>query len=95
MKKTIPGHDEDKAKRSSAALQEKRGHRESRLLENVNKMVLESNKQMLLTDFEAMTQHLSDVKKRRKSSLLRFTIIFYHFAVGPGAYPSYIRQEAG
>lgn len=57
----------------SAAVQEKRGHRESRLLENVDKMVLETNEQMLLTDFEAMARQLSDVKKRRKWSLLRFT----------------------
>lgn len=53
--------------RSSAAVQEKRGHRESRLLENINKMVLETNKQLQVTDFEAMAQQLTDVKKRRKS----------------------------
>lgn len=63
----------DKAKLSSAAVKEKRGHRESRLLENVNKMVQETNEQMQLTNFEAMTQQLSDIKKRCKSSLLRFT----------------------
>lgn len=44
--------------------EEKRGHRESRLLENLNKMVLETNEQMLPTDLEAMSQQLSDISKR-------------------------------
>ncbi|XP_034416639.1 biogenesis of lysosome-related organelles complex 1 subunit 5 isoform X2 [Cyclopterus lumpus] len=40
--------------------EEKRGHRESRLLENLNKMVPEANEQMLPTDLEGM---MSDVVK--------------------------------
>ncbi|XP_042366280.1 biogenesis of lysosome-related organelles complex 1 subunit 5 [Plectropomus leopardus] len=45
--------------------EEKRGHRESRLLENLNKMVPEANEQMLPTDLEGM---LSDVVKRLEAA---------------------------
>ncbi|XP_073344004.1 biogenesis of lysosome-related organelles complex 1 subunit 5 [Pagrus major] len=48
--------------------EEKRGHRESRLLENLNKMVLESNEQMLPTNLEGMNQLLSDVTKRLEAA---------------------------
>lgn len=44
--------------------EEKRGHRESRLLENLNKIVLETNEQMLLTNSEDIGQQLSDVIAR-------------------------------
>lgn len=45
--------------------EEKRGHRESRLLENLKKMVPETNEQMLPTDLEGM---LSDVVKRLEAA---------------------------
>ncbi|XP_068565801.1 biogenesis of lysosome-related organelles complex 1 subunit 5 [Cebidichthys violaceus] len=45
--------------------EEKRGHRESRLLENLNKIVPETNEQMLPTDFVGM---LSDVVKRLEAA---------------------------
>ncbi|KAL6098012.1 bloc1s5 [Pungitius sinensis] len=45
--------------------EEKRGHRESRLLENLNKMVLEANEQMLPTEIECM---LSGVVKRLEAA---------------------------
>nr|XP_040023646.1 biogenesis of lysosome-related organelles complex 1 subunit 5 [Gasterosteus aculeatus aculeatus] len=45
--------------------EEKRGHREIRLLENLNKMVPEANEQMLPTDLERM---LSDVVKRLEAA---------------------------
>ncbi|KAF1372879.1 hypothetical protein PFLUV_G00254470 [Perca fluviatilis] len=45
--------------------EEKRGHRESRLLENLNKMVSETNEQILPTDLEGM---LSDVVKRLEAA---------------------------
>ncbi|KAM9337685.1 biogenesis of lysosome-related organelles complex 1 subunit 5 [Symphorus nematophorus] len=48
--------------------EEKRGHRESRLLENLNKMVLETNEQMLPTNLEGMSQQLSDVSKRLEAA---------------------------
>uniref|UniRef100_A0A3Q4API7 Biogenesis of lysosome-related organelles complex 1 subunit 5 n=1 Tax=Mola mola TaxID=94237 RepID=A0A3Q4API7_MOLML len=48
--------------------EEKRGHRESRLLESVNKMVVETNEQMQLTDFETMIKQLSEVKKREAAN---------------------------
>lgn len=51
-----------------SAVKEKRGHRESRLLENINKMLLETNEQMQLPNIEAMAQQLSEVNKRCKSS---------------------------
>lgn len=45
------------------SIQEKHGHTDSRMLENINKMVLEINEQLQLPDFEAMAQQLSEVKK--------------------------------
>ncbi|XP_059182974.1 biogenesis of lysosome-related organelles complex 1 subunit 5 [Centropristis striata] len=45
--------------------EEKRGHRESRLLENLNKMVPETNEQMLPTDLQGM---LSDVVTRLEAA---------------------------
>lgn len=48
--------------------EEKRGHRESRLLENINKMVLETNEQLQVIDFEAMAQQLTDVKMRLEAA---------------------------
>ncbi|XP_049913180.1 biogenesis of lysosome-related organelles complex 1 subunit 5 [Epinephelus moara] len=45
--------------------EEKRGHRESRLLENLNKVVLETNEQMLPADLGSM---LSDVVKRLEAA---------------------------
>lgn len=44
--------------------EEKRGHRESRLLENLDKMVVETNEEMLPTNLEDITKQLSDVIKR-------------------------------
>ena len=51
-----------------SAVKEKRGHRESRRLENINKMLLETNEQMQMPNIEAMAQQLSEVNKRCKSS---------------------------
>ncbi|XP_070709172.1 biogenesis of lysosome-related organelles complex 1 subunit 5 [Pempheris klunzingeri] len=48
--------------------EEKRGNRESRLLENLNKMVLETNEQMLPTNLEAMSQQLSGISKRLEAA---------------------------
>ncbi|XP_036935607.1 biogenesis of lysosome-related organelles complex 1 subunit 5 [Acanthopagrus latus] len=48
--------------------EEKRGHRESRLLENLNKMVLETNEQTLPTNLESMNQLLSDITKRLEAA---------------------------
>ncbi|XP_034718592.1 biogenesis of lysosome-related organelles complex 1 subunit 5 [Etheostoma cragini] len=45
--------------------EEKRGHRESRLLDNLNKMVLETNEQILPTDLGGM---LTDVVKRLEAA---------------------------
>lgn len=47
--------------------EEKRGHRENRLLENLNKMVLETNEQML-PSLESISQQLSDVTKRLEAA---------------------------
>lgn len=44
--------------------EEKRGYRESRLLENINKSVLETNEQMPPANFEDMKHQLSDINKR-------------------------------
>ncbi|KAM9332030.1 biogenesis of lysosome-related organelles complex 1 subunit 5 [Pholidichthys leucotaenia] len=44
--------------------EEKRGNRESRVLENLNKVVLESNKHMLPMNLDDVNQQLSDVLKR-------------------------------
>uniref|UniRef100_A0A4W6D1H7 Biogenesis of lysosome-related organelles complex 1 subunit 5 n=1 Tax=Lates calcarifer TaxID=8187 RepID=A0A4W6D1H7_LATCA len=50
--------------------EEKRGHRESRLLENLSKMVVEANEQMLPTNLEGTNQDMmSNIIKRCKSSL--------------------------
>lgn len=48
--------------------EEKRGHRESRLLENLNKMVLETNEQMLDTNLDGINQQLLDVTKRLEAA---------------------------
>ncbi|XP_070784500.1 biogenesis of lysosome-related organelles complex 1 subunit 5 [Enoplosus armatus] len=48
--------------------EEKRGHRESRLLENLDKMVLEANEQMLPTTVEDINQQLADVTKRLEAA---------------------------
>ncbi|XP_029004192.1 biogenesis of lysosome-related organelles complex 1 subunit 5 [Betta splendens] len=48
--------------------EEKRGHKESRLLESLNKMVVETNEQMQPTDLEDMNQQLSDVIKRLEAA---------------------------
>ncbi|XP_026216917.1 biogenesis of lysosome-related organelles complex 1 subunit 5 [Anabas testudineus] len=48
--------------------EEKRGHRESRLLEKLNKMVVETNEQMQPTDLEEMNQQLSDIIKRLEAA---------------------------
>lgn len=48
--------------------EEKRSYRESRLLENLNKMVHETNEQMLPADLENMNQQLSDVIKRLEAA---------------------------
>ncbi|XP_054479234.1 biogenesis of lysosome-related organelles complex 1 subunit 5 [Anoplopoma fimbria] len=45
--------------------EEKRGHRESRLLKNLNKVVPETNEQMLPTDLEGM---LSDIVERLEAA---------------------------
>ncbi|KAM4544069.1 biogenesis of lysosome-related organelles complex 1 subunit 5-like [Fundulus diaphanus] len=47
---------------------EKRGLRESRLLENLNKMVQEANEQMLPSNLEEMSQKLSDISKRLEAA---------------------------
>lgn len=56
--------------------QEKRGHRESRLLENLDKMVLEATEQMQPTTLEGVNQQLSDVIKRCKFSLSHLRLFF-------------------
>ncbi|XP_015244961.1 PREDICTED: biogenesis of lysosome-related organelles complex 1 subunit 5 isoform X2 [Cyprinodon variegatus] len=48
--------------------EEKRGLRESRLLENLNKTVQEANKQMLPTNLEEISQKLSDISKRLEAA---------------------------
>ncbi|KAM4544067.1 biogenesis of lysosome-related organelles complex 1 subunit 5-like [Fundulus diaphanus] len=48
--------------------EEKRGLRESRLLENLNKMVQEANEQMLPSNLEEMSQKLSDISKRLEAA---------------------------
>ncbi|KAM9417373.1 biogenesis of lysosome-related organelles complex 1 subunit 5-like isoform 2-T2 [Salvelinus alpinus] len=45
--------------------EEKRGFRESRLLDNLNKMVVETNEQMLPKCSEHMHQHLFEALTRR------------------------------
>uniref|UniRef100_A0A3Q4GDV2 Biogenesis of lysosome-related organelles complex 1 subunit 5 n=1 Tax=Neolamprologus brichardi TaxID=32507 RepID=A0A3Q4GDV2_NEOBR len=51
-----------------AVVQEKRGYRESRLLENINKSVLETNEQMSPANFEDMKHQLSDINKRLEAA---------------------------
>ncbi|KAM6900530.1 biogenesis of lysosome-related organelles complex 1 subunit 5 [Xenentodon cancila] len=48
--------------------EEKRGYRENRLLENLNKMVQETNEQMLPMNVEDVNQRLSDVVKRLEAA---------------------------
>ncbi|XP_040921800.1 biogenesis of lysosome-related organelles complex 1 subunit 5 [Toxotes jaculatrix] len=49
--------------------EEKRGHRESRLLENLNKMVVEANEQMLPSNLEGVNQDLmSNIIKRLEAA---------------------------
>ncbi|KAM6976422.1 biogenesis of lysosome-related organelles complex 1 subunit 5 [Aplochiton taeniatus] len=48
--------------------EEKRGFRESRLLENVNKMVVESNDQVLPKCSQCMQEHLCDVLTRLEAA---------------------------
>ncbi|XP_044033149.1 biogenesis of lysosome-related organelles complex 1 subunit 5 [Siniperca chuatsi] len=48
--------------------EEKRGHRESRLLESLDKMVREANEQMLPTNLEDMNQQLCDITKRLEAA---------------------------
>lgn len=48
--------------------EEKRGHRENRLLENLNKMVQETNEQTTPSTLEDMNQRLSDVIKRLEAA---------------------------
>ncbi|CAJ1082418.1 biogenesis of lysosome-related organelles complex 1 subunit 5 [Xyrichtys novacula] len=48
--------------------EDKRGHRESRLLENLNKMVMETNEQTQPANLEAINQQLSDVAKRLEAA---------------------------
>lgn len=52
----------------NTAVKEKRGYRESRLLESINKMVLETKEQMQMSNMEASTQQLSEIHKRCKFS---------------------------
>ncbi|XP_043961469.1 biogenesis of lysosome-related organelles complex 1 subunit 5-like [Gambusia affinis] len=46
--------------------EEKRGLRETRLLENLNKTVQETNEQMVPANLQEMSQKLSDISKRCK-----------------------------
>ncbi|XP_061777895.1 biogenesis of lysosome-related organelles complex 1 subunit 5 [Nerophis ophidion] len=48
--------------------EEKRGQRESRLLENLHKMVHETNEKMLPENLEGMKQQLSDVISRLEAA---------------------------
>ncbi|KAM7370057.1 hypothetical protein PAMP_011342 [Pampus punctatissimus] len=48
--------------------EEKRGHRESRLLEKLNKMVQDTNEQMLPESLEDINQQLSDVIARLEAA---------------------------
>ncbi|XP_029385309.1 biogenesis of lysosome-related organelles complex 1 subunit 5 [Echeneis naucrates] len=52
-----------------AEFEEKRGHRESRLLENLNKMVAETNEQALPTNSEGENEGvMSDIIKRLEAA---------------------------
>lgn len=49
--------------------EEKRAHRESRLLENLNKMVVEANEDMLPANFESVNQDvMSNIIKRLEAA---------------------------
>ncbi|KAM6971652.1 biogenesis of lysosome-related organelles complex 1 subunit 5 [Tautogolabrus adspersus] len=48
--------------------EEKRGHRESRLLENLNKMVTENNDQLMPNNLESINQQLFDITKRLEAA---------------------------
>uniref|UniRef100_A0A096M8U0 Biogenesis of lysosome-related organelles complex 1 subunit 5 n=1 Tax=Poecilia formosa TaxID=48698 RepID=A0A096M8U0_POEFO len=48
--------------------EEKRGLREIRLLENLNKTVQETNEQMLPANLQEMSQKLSDISKRLEAA---------------------------
>lgn len=48
--------------------EEKRGHRESRLLENLKKMVQDANEKMMPENLEDMNQQLSDVIARLEAA---------------------------
>ncbi|KAM9839380.1 biogenesis of lysosome-related organelles complex 1 subunit 5 [Aulostomus maculatus] len=48
--------------------EEKRGNRETRLLENLNKMVMETNEQMHAANLEGVKQQLSDVITRLEAA---------------------------
>ncbi|XP_069007600.1 biogenesis of lysosome-related organelles complex 1 subunit 5 [Embiotoca jacksoni] len=48
--------------------EEKRGHRESRLLESLNKNVLEANEQIQPTNIEDMNRQLTDIIKRLEAA---------------------------
>ncbi|KAF7667285.1 hypothetical protein LDENG_00067640 [Lucifuga dentata] len=48
--------------------EEKRGHRESRLLENVNKTVVETNNQMLPTYLEGINEQMSNITARLEAA---------------------------
>lgn len=49
--------------------QEKRGHRESRLLENIDKLVVETNDQMLPSYAEDINEQMSNIIARCKRPL--------------------------
>lgn len=67
---------------SFADVQEKRGNTESRMLENINKMVLEINEELQLPDFEAMAQQLSEVKKCRECPPTRIPLTLFCLLLG-------------
>ncbi|XP_026148430.1 biogenesis of lysosome-related organelles complex 1 subunit 5 [Mastacembelus armatus] len=48
--------------------EEKRGHRESRVLENINKMVMETNGQTEIANVDGISQQLSDIIKRLEAA---------------------------
>lgn len=48
--------------------EEKRGHREGRLMDNVNKMVVETKEQMLPADLDTINEQLSGVLKRLEAA---------------------------
>lgn len=75
MSSTVNDVVSDSTNLFSAAVQEKRGYRESRLLENLNKMVLEANEKMLPENLQDINQQLSDVIARCKSPHLEINCI--------------------